>query len=164
MRNLIAPIFAAVAAIALPAAAHAVTCSTNAALSAWGQNGTNGVLSNSGVEGAIDYSGIAGQIITQNNDGNGVANVHGTATCPDAVDHTGDLLAISAALSTPVWLETGERFAVSGGLGFSGDGDTAFGGTALMRIDGGLSAFAGGAVSTNHSDLWSGKVGVRAGF
>lgn len=94
-------------------------------------------------------------------DFSGTAHLAGTATCPD---NTGDLLALSAALSTPVWLEAGERFAVSGGLGFSGDGDTAVGATGVMRFDRNFSGFAGAAVGTENTDNWAGKVGVRAGF
>jgi len=157
MRTLIATL----ALVVLAGAAHAGNCTTNTALSAWGQNGTNGVLSNTGAEGAVDYTGVAGQIITPNNDGNGVANLHGTAVCED---NSGELLAVAAALSTPVWLEEGERFAISGGLGFSADGDTALGATAIVRIDKGLSAYAGGAFSTDDTDNAAGKLGLRAGF
>jgi hypothetical protein len=89
------------------------------------------------------------------------ANLAGTASCPET--DLSETLALSAALSNPVWLESGERFAVSGGLGFA-DGASAFGATGLVRIEKGISAYGGGAVSTEDSDVWAGKAGLRVGW
>lgn len=61
----------------------------------------------------------------------------------------------------PVWLNPGETFAVSGGVGFSG-GEQAIGATGVVRIEGSTSAFAGAAVTTDGK--WSGKAGVRIGW
>lgn len=72
-------------------------------------------------------------------------------------------LALNAALSLPGWLEKGENFSITGGVGFSDGGETAVGATGIVRIDGGTSAFAGGAVSTE-GGAWAGKAGVRVGW
>jgi ABC-type transport system substrate-binding protein len=74
-----------------------------------------------------------------------------------------DNAALAAALSAPAWLEPGETFSISGGVGFS-DGSAAVGATGLMRFDKNWSGFAGGAFSTENSDLWAAKAGVRVGF
>jgi hypothetical protein len=87
----------------------------------------------------------------------------GTASCPDGKNTQDDALAVSAALSSPVWLETGERASVSGGLGFTED-STAIGLNGIYRIDKGLSGFAGGAMSTSETDVWAGKAGLRLGW
>jgi hypothetical protein len=100
----------------------------------------------------------------------------GTAVCPDPVDgkdgknglngsdaDISKAMAVSAALSVPVWLESGERFAVSGGLGFTED-ETAVGATGIVRLDKNWSAFAGGAMSTEDSKAWAGRAGARVGF
>jgi hypothetical protein len=125
------------------AKAHAGSCTTNTSVS----------------------TAQAGEAYFDGN-GDGDENFAGTASCPDdpaAKDNTSDIMAISAALSTPVWLESGERFSVSGGLGFTED-STAVGATGLMRFDKTFSGFAGGAVSTDDTDMWAGKLGVRAGW
>jgi hypothetical protein len=72
-------------------------------------------------------------------------------------------LALSAALSLPVWLEAHENVAISGGFGFSDGGEVAFGATGVVRLDRGVSGFAGGAVSTD-GGYWAGKAGVRVGW
>jgi hypothetical protein len=91
--------------------------------------------------------------------GNEQAQFSGSANCPD-VDLS-ETHALAAALSVPVWLETGENFAISGGMGFS-DGEGAFGATGLMRFDRNVSGFAGGALVDD--DTWAGKAGVRVGW
>lgn len=94
----------------------------------------------------------------------GSYNFAGTADCPASPSFdASDALAVASALSMPVWLEHGENFALSGGLGFSDDA-AALGVTGVLRIGKGLSGFAGGAVSTEHTDVWAGKIGIRAGF
>ena len=55
-------------------------------------------------------------------------------------------LALNAALALPAWLEKGENFSLSGGIGFSGGGETAIGVTGIVRIDGTVSGFVGGAI------------------
>lgn len=79
------------------------------------------------------------------------------------VDDLDESMAVGAAMSMPVWLEPSENFAVSGGLGFSEGGATAIGATGVARIDKSISAFVGGAVSTN-GQHWVGKAGVRIGW
>lgn len=75
---------------------------------------------------------------------------------------TGDLEALSAAMSMPAWLETDENYSISGGVGFSEGGSTAFGATGVVRIDKNISGFVGFAV-TDQGTL-AGKVGARIGF
>lgn len=94
----------------------------------------------------------------------GTYNFKGTAACPAAPEFdASDALAVASALSLPVWLGDKESFAISGGLGFSDDA-TALGATGVFRINQNLSAFAGGAVSTEDSDVWAGKAGLRVGW
>jgi hypothetical protein len=88
-----------------------------------------------------------------------VYNLQGTASCPDI----SDTLAVASALSMPIWLGDKENFAVSGGIGFSDDA-AAIGATAVARINSNLAAFAGGAVSTDNSDVWAGRAGLRLGW
>lgn len=143
-------------ALALAAPAHA-TCTTNTPLSVWGQGGSNGLLASSGTPG-YDAGSIVGQITNDLSDLDGTANLRGTAAC-DA----GDVLSVAAALSAPAWLEDGEKFSLSGGFGFADDA-FALGATGIMRLDKNLSAFAGGAVSTDNSDVWAAKAGLRVGW
>ena len=140
--------------------AHAETCTTNTPVSLWGQNGSNGIVNNSGSPGPFSADGAVGQLVT----GDGVADLHGSAACPAyPTFDPSETLALAAALSNPIWLETGEHFALSGGLGFA-DGATAIGATGLMRFDKHWSGFAGGAVSTDDTSNWAGKAGVRVGW
>ena len=74
----------------------------------------------------------------------------------------GDLEALSAAMSMPAWLETDENYSISGGVGFSEGGSTAFGATGVVRIDKNISGFVGFAVTDQGT--WAGKVGARVGF
>jgi hypothetical protein len=69
--------------------------------------------------------------------------------------------AVAAALSQPTWLEPHENFAISGGLGFTGDG-AAIGFTGVMRLDRNVSGFAGVAIAP--SGNWAGRVGARVGW
>lgn len=149
-------LIALAASAVLASAAHAA-CTTNTPVNLFGQNGGNGLLTNSGTPG-FDATGAVGQIAAGG--GMGTANFRGDTVCEDNTD---DLLAVSAALANPVWLEHGENFAVSGGLGFS-EGATAFGATGIVRIDKGLSGYAGGAVSTDDSSTYAGKLGLRVGW
>jgi hypothetical protein len=70
-------------------------------------------------------------------------------------------LAIGAALSLPVWLEKHENFAISGGVGYSHGGASAFGFNGAMRFDKNVSGFAGIASDGN---TWAGKAGMRIGW
>jgi hypothetical protein len=128
-------------------AAFAGNCSTNTPLS----------LATPGHNPLITPGGVVDQIAQ--NGGTGTANLSGTANCPDT--DLSDTHALAAALSNPIWLETGENFAISGGVGFS-DGSGAFGATGLMRFDRNVSGFAGGALVDD--DTWAGKAGVRVGW
>ena len=62
----------------------------------------------------------------------------------------------------PVWLETQEKFAMSAGVGFSDDGDAAFGISGVMRLDKNTAAFGG--VAVGEDGRWAGKAGVRVGW
>lgn len=85
-----------------------------------------------------------------------------TSAPPPAFDPS-ETLAVASALSMPIWLGDNEQFAVSGGLGFSDD-STALGGNVAFRISKNLAGFAGGAFSTESSDLWAGRAGLRFGW
>jgi hypothetical protein len=119
-----------------------------------GETGPAGPQGETGAQGPQGEAGPEGP--------QGVAGLNG-ANAPDALDadDAADLLALNAALSLPAWLETGERFAVSGGVGFA-DGASAFGATGILRLQGSVSGFAG--VAFGESGEWAGKAGVRAGF
>jgi hypothetical protein len=148
---------------------QAQACTTDTPLSLWGQGGSNGLIGSDGTT-TLSQSSFDGSVVGQianpaaGYDGSGTAHLHGSADCSSAIeDAQMDVAALAAALSTPIWLEPGENFAISGGLGFS-DGATALGATALLRFNKNWSGFAGGAVSTDDTDLFAGKVGIRAGF
>jgi hypothetical protein len=162
------------AAIAISPAANAA-CSANTPLSVWGQNGSNGLVASTGQPNTYDAGSVVGQITNDLTNLDGTANLHGSADCSDDLaalrsslsrelqDAQSNLAALSAASSQPVWLEPGENFAVSGGLGFA-DGATALGATGIVRFDKHWSGFAGAAVSTDDTDVWSGKAGLRVGW
>lgn len=76
-----------------------------------------------------------------------------------AVDRS---LALSLALSQPVWLETHENFAVSGGFGYTND-QAAFGFTGVMRLSRNLSGYGGIAVLPYGGVGWGSKAGLRFG-
>ncbi len=69
-----------------------------------------------------------------------------------------DAVALSAALSPPVWLGDKENVRVSGGVGFD-DSAAAVGASGIVRIDGALAGFVGGAVSTDTGEK-AGKAGM----
>ena len=66
-------------------------------------------------------------------------------------------------MSLPAWLENGENYSLTGGVGFAEGGETAVGATGIVRIQGSVAGFVGAAVSTNGGS-WSGKAGVRMGW
>lgn len=74
-----------------------------------------------------------------------------------------EALALSSALSLPAWLESNENYALTGGVGFSDGGETALGVTGIVRIEGSVSGFVGGAISSDGNN-WAGKAGVRVGW
>jgi hypothetical protein len=117
-----------------------------------GANGTNGI---DGAQGPAGADGTNGQDGTPG--ATGAAGANGKDFDFDRA------LAITQAASMPVWLGDKENFRVSGGLGFSGGGETAVGATGVMRIEKGVSAFAGGAVDSRGKD-WSGKAGLSVGW
>jgi hypothetical protein len=148
---------------------QANACTTDTPLSLAGQGGSNGIFTSNGAPSGFP-TGVLGQI---HNGGtwDGVAHLKGSADCSDDYaslssameDAQFDAAALAAALSTPVWLEAGENFSISGGLGFS-DGSTAVGATGLVRFGKNLSGFAGGAFNTDDTDLWAAKAGLRFGW
>ena len=73
--------------------------------------------------------------------------------------------ALAAALSTPIWLENRENYAISGGVGFASDGinAAALGFTGTMRL--GTHAAGFGSVAYEPTQrLWGGRVGARLGW
>lgn len=108
-----------------------------------GINGTNGTNGKDGAKGATGAQGIAGK--------------DGTSYDLDSA------LALSSALSMPVWLGDAETVRISGGVGFANGGETAIGATGVVRIDRNVAGFIGGAVDTN-GDNYAGKVGVSIGW
>lgn len=113
-----------------------------------------------GPQGSAGPQGAAG--INGNDGANGTDGKDGADGRNGSDAEVDKSLAVSAALSTPVWLGDSEKFAVSGGFGFSDD-ETAFGATGVMRFDKNWSGFAGGASSTD-GDLWSARAGLRFGW
>jgi len=123
-----------------------------------GQDGKDGADSTvpgpqgaAGVDGKDGQDGIAGK--------DGKDGINGR----DGRDFdSADALALSAALSPPVWLGDNERVRISTGVGFT-EGAAAVGATGVVRIDGALAGFAGGAVSTE-TGAWAGKAGFSYGW
>lgn len=111
-----------------------------------GVNGTNGTNGTDGQDGADGTNGVDGK------DGR------------DGKDFDMDkALALNSALSMPVWLGDSERVRISGGLGFSEGGETAFGATGVVRLDKNWAGFVGGAVDSEGGS-YAGKLGVSLGW
>lgn len=71
-------------------------------------------------------------------------------------------LAIMAAMSNPIWLETNEAVAFSGGWG-TFDGHHAIAGTIVFRLDQAWSV--NGSLGTDFGrDAWAARAGLRAGW
>lgn len=161
------------AALMLSASAfQANACTTDTPVSLFGAGGSNGLLATDGnvpanLGDVLTNGSSVSQIYNGGDYENGVAHFNGSADCSalrrEMEEATFNTAALAAALSTPVWLEADERFAISGGLGFS-DGATALGATGIIRFDKNWSGFAGGAFSTDDSDLWAAKAGLRLGW
>ena len=125
-----------------------------------GKDGVDGAPGAKGDTGATGAQGIAGKNGTNGVDGkNGLNGLNGR----DGRDFdSDDTLALSAALSPPVWLGDKETVRVSVGTGFN-EGAAAVGAAGVVRIDGGLAGFVGGAVSTE-TGAWAGKAGISVGW
>jgi hypothetical protein len=99
--------------------------------------------------------------------------IQGVAGSPGAQGQAGppgfgSSAALASALAMPVWLESRENFAISGGLGFDQFG-MGFGATGVMRLNQNLSVFLGGAIVPSTQTFsgrseWGGKVGGRVGW
>lgn len=125
---------------------------------ATGATGPQGEPGPAGPAGPQGPQGVAGQDGQDGKDGKDGKNGK------DGKDFDMDeSLALSAALSLPVWLQQNENFSVSGGVGFSDGGETALGATGIVRLDGNVSAFGGAAFATEGS-AWAGKAGLRLGW
>jgi hypothetical protein len=125
-----------------------------------GADGAPGAKGDKGDTGATGAQGIAGKNGTNGVDGkNGVNGLNGRDGRNFDSD---DTLALSAALSPPVWLGDKETVRVSVGTGFN-EGAAAVGAAGVVRIDGGLAGFVGGAVSTE-TGAWAGKAGISLGW
>jgi hypothetical protein len=116
-----------------------------------GVDGTNGIDGKNGVDGKDGLNGKDGR--------NGLNGLNGRDGRNFDSD---DTLALSAALSPPVWLGDKETVRVSVGTGFN-EGAAAVGAAGVVRIDGGLAGFVGGAVSTE-TGAWAGKAGLSYGW
>lgn len=183
MKTITSALVAACLLCASSFAAAAVECSTDTPLSVLGADGVgNGLIAQDGavpssIGDALTNGSLASQVYNGGNWQSGVAHLNGTATCPDYPDSSAavqalasavddalhDSQAVSAALATPIWLEQGENFAVSGGVGFT-DGSAAFGMTGVMRLGHNVAGYAGGAISANDTNYWAGKAGLRLGW
>lgn len=116
-----------------------------------GAQGEKGDKGDTGETGATGAQGVAGK------DGkDGINGLNGKDF------DSADALAMSAALSPPVWLGDNERVRISTGVGFT-DSAAAIGATGVVRIDGALAGFAGGAVSTE-TGAWAAKAGLSYGW
>lgn len=119
-----------------------------------GDTGATGATGETGAQGVQGKQGVAGK--------DGLNGIDGK----DGADFDMDrALALSSAMSMPVWLGDSESFRISGGVGFS-EGESALGGTAVFRlspIDRNLSGFVGGAISSDGDD-WGGKAGLSYGW
>lgn len=117
-----------------------------------GEAGPQGVAGINGVDGAQGPQGEKGDTGEQ-----GVAGKDGKDFDLDKS------LALNAALSIPVWLGDSERVRISGGMGFSEGGETAFGATGVVRLDKNWAGFVGGAVDSEGGSA-AGKVGISVGW
>jgi hypothetical protein len=133
---------------------------------ATGATGPQGPQGVAGATGATGPQGPAGAMGATGPQGpQGVAGATGAtgAQGPAGKDFDqGKANALAAALSLPIWLENQEKYAISGGIGFSDDGDAAFGISGVMRLDKNTAAFGG--VAVGEDGRWAGKAGVRVGW
>jgi Collagen triple helix repeat (20 copies) len=128
-----------------------------------GMTGANGAPGPAGSTG-VGLPGAPGAKGDKGDPGaKGAQGIQGPQGLPGEQLRLGEIVALTSALSMPAWLETGERFAVSGGLGVAGDGSTALGMTGIMRLRGTASGFVGFAYEPQRG-MWGGKVGGRVGW
>jgi hypothetical protein len=137
-----------------------------------GTPGTPGAAGPAGPQGATGAAGVGlpGAPGAKGDKGDkgdpgakGAQGIQGPAApVPDTL-RIGEIVALTSALSMPAWLESGERFALSGGLGIAGDGSTALGMTGIMRLRGSASGFVGFAYEPQRG-MWGGRVGGRVGW
>ena len=80
----------------------------------------------------------------------------------EAVAHQAEANAVNSALQGG-YLKRGEAARVWANLGFNDD-ETAIGAGVVFNLYGGWDANAAAAVSTNDSDVWSGRVGMSYGW
>lgn len=125
-----------------------------------GPPGTAGAAGASGAAGATGATGAKGDPGAAGAQGpKGDAGPQGP---PGFSVPLGNIIALNTALAQPAWLEPYERYALTGGFGFSEGGSTAFGLTGIMRLRGSVSGYAGFAIGQN--GLWGGRVGGRIGW
>lgn len=79
---------------------------------------------------------------------------------PGGVPQLDPALALSLAMSAPVWLEPGERFSLGASWGRYGN-DHAIGINGIARVQGGL-AITGGVGVSEGASRW-GEIGTRVG-
>lgn len=131
-----------------------------------GADGTNGIDGTNGVDGAPGVNGKDGTNGTNGAKGDtgpqGVTGKNGTNGINGRDFDSGENLALSSALSMPVWLGDKETVRFSGGVGISDEGNTAFGATGVLRLNQNWAAFAGGAVSDEGNG--AGRAGLSFGF
>jgi hypothetical protein len=137
-----------------------------------GTPGTPGAAGPAGPQGATGAAGVGlpGAPGAKGDKGDkgdpgakGAQGIQGPAAPVQDTLRIGEIVALTSALSMPAWLESGERFAVSGGLGVAGDGSTALGMTGIMRLRGSASGFVGFAYEPSRG-MWGGRVGGRVGW
>jgi hypothetical protein len=128
-----------------------------------GDKGDQGLPGNDGAPGKDGKDGLPGAKGDTGPQGQpGVAGKDGINGLNGRNFDEGDALALSAALSPPVWLGDNEKVRISIGTGFTEDA-AAVGATGVVRIDGALAGFVGGAVSAE-TGAWAGKAGISVGF
>ncbi len=142
----------------------AEACTVDTPVSLFGADGKgNGIISNDG----LTFDGSLADQVYNGGTYDGVAHLNGSADCSQAFKDLEKEIdqgtALAAAMSAPVWLGEGETFRISGGVGFT-DGEAAVGATGLYKINKNLAGYAGGAVATSNSDVWSAKAGLSVGW
>lgn len=118
-----------------------------------GPEGPQGPQGPSGPAGPQGPQGVAGRDGIDGKDGKDGRD--GQDTSPDSI-------ALGIAMSTPIWLEPKENFAIAGGWG-QFDGRSAFAATGAMRIDGALSVNGSVGFATDGGPVGT-RLGVRYGW
>ena len=97
------------------------------------------------------------------NDETTFAECVGPQGLPGADADAREAVAVGIALAAPTYLSDSENFAITGNLGYYDD-KTALAATGIVRITGGLSVNAGFGISTEDSNEWGARAGVRFGW